>query len=147
MDFFRLLFEQVVYSLLRLVNVARPGLSSNTLLSTSKEEAEMQVSDKDIAVFSEICASQKCSEKKSCDFQECALCKKCLSTDEVIFLKEAFLEHVNKHSSMRVYPKITSYKEAVELKKNNDWDDLSNNNHKMHQWFLGKCLMDEQWCH
>ena len=147
MDFFRLLFEQVVYSLLRLVNVARPGLSSNTLLSTSKEEAEMQVSDKDIAVFSEICASQKCSEKKSCDFRECALCKKCLSTDEVIFLKEAFLEHVNKHSSIRVYPKITSYKEAVELKEQNNWSDLSTHNQKMHQWFLGKCLMDEQWCH
>ena len=125
--------------------MARPGLASSTLLSTSKEETEMQVSDKDIRVFSEICASQKCSELKSCDFEECALCKNCLSTDEVIFLKEAFLEHVNKHSSMRVYPKITSYKEAVELKEHNNWN-LSNNNQKMHQWFLGKCLMDEQWC-
>ena len=127
--------------------MARPGLASNTLLSTSKEEAEMQVSDKDIAVFSEICASPKCSELKSCDSKECALCKNCLSSDEVIFLKEAFLEHVNKHSSIRVYPKITSYKEAVlELEELDNWD-LSNNNKKMHQWFLGKCLMDEQWCH
>ena len=85
----------------------------------------MQVSDKDIAVFSEICASQKCSELKSCELQECALCKNCLSSDEGIFLKEAFLEQVNKHSSIRVYPKITSYKEAVELKEQNNWDLLS----------------------
>ena len=94
--FFRLLYEQAIYNLLRLVRIARPGLASSTLLSTSKEEAEMQVSEKDITVFADVCASKKCSELNSCDMQECALCKNCLSGEDVIFLKEAYLEHLNR---------------------------------------------------
>ena len=105
----------------------------------------MQVSEKDISVFPELCASQQCSEPNSCDVQECALCKHCLSDDELIFLKEAYLEHVNRHSTKRVYPKPLSKDEAIELKKHNS--ELSDNNAKMHQWFVGKCLMDELWCH
>ena len=105
----------------------------------------MQVSDKDIAVFPDICASEKCSEPNSCDFHECTLCKTCLSSDDILFLKEAYLEHVNRHSTKRIYPKAITYDKATEL-KDHKWD-LSNNNAKMHQWFIGKCLMDELWCH
>ena len=46
------MFEQVIYNSLRLVNVARGGIVSDSLKETSAEETKMQVSDKDIAVSS-----------------------------------------------------------------------------------------------
>ena len=52
---------------------------------------------------------------------------------------------LSRHSTIRVYPKPISHQEAIEL-KDHKWD-LSDNNAKMHQWFVGKCLMDETWCH
>lgn len=37
---------------------------------------------------------------------------------------------------------------AVTLKTKEDdaWKDLTQNNAKMHQWFIGKCLHDKKWC-
>ena len=69
----RLLYEQVIYNFLRLVGIGRPGLKSSSLLPTTKEEFEMQVSDKDISVFVDDCASEKCSQPEACDQIKCKL--------------------------------------------------------------------------
>jgi len=142
----RLLYEQVIYNFLRLVGIGRPGLKSSSLLPTTKEEFEMQVSDKDISVFVDDCASEKCSQPEACDQIKCKLCQHCLSSDHDEFLKMAFLEHVNRHVTKRLYPRsIGTKKEAINPKK--EEPELSDNNAIMHQWFRGKCIMDESWCH
>ena len=70
----------------------------------------------------------------------------CLSSDHDEFLKMAFLEHVNRHVTKRLYPRsIGTKKEAINPKK--EEPELSDNNAIMHQWFRGKCIMDESWCH
>jgi tubulin monoglycylase TTLL15 len=142
----RLLYEQAIYNLLRLVRVSRPGLASSSLIPSSKEEAEMQVSDKDISVFSDDCVSQKCSQPESCDLVQCRLCKNCLSSDEVEFLKLAYLEQANRHATIRIYPKVVSTQSNALSLRNEAWKELTDNNAKMHQWFVGKCIMDQQWC-
>ena len=142
----RLLYEQVIYSLLRLVGVARPGLTSN--FKESNLESEMQVSDKDISVFIDDCSSQKCSQVESCDLATCRLCHHCLSAEQSAMLKSAYLEHLNRHATKRIYPHpITNQKEASSSLQSLQNQELTANNALMHQWYLGKCLMDELWCH
>ena len=143
----RLLYEQVIYSLLRLVGVARPGLTSNFKESTL--ESEMQVSDKDISVFIDDCSSQKCSQVESCDLSQCRLCQHCLSAEQSAMLKSAYLEHLNRHATKRIYPRpVLHQKDALKsIQSLQKQEDLSANNVIMHQWYLGKCLMDELWCH
>lgn len=131
----RLLYEQVIFNLLNLVGIARP------VNSVVKEENEMQVSDKDISVFSEQCSSEKCSLAESCDQVDCRLCQHCLSSEQEEFLKMAYLEHLNRHATRRIFPR------PVLKKSMQNYNELSTNNALMHQWFLGKCLMDEVWCH
>ena len=141
----RLLYEQVIYNLLRLVGIARPGLHSASLIPSSREEGEMQVSDKDISVFSDQCSSKQCSEPQACDQSLCRLCQHCLSSEEIKFLKMAYLEHVNRHSCKRIFPRPLKSQEAaasVNLEQ-----DENNANKVMEHWYIGKCLMDEFWCH
>ena len=124
----------------------KPCLKFSSLLPTTKEEFEMQVSDKDISVFVDDCASEKCSQPEACDQIKCKLCQHCLSSDHDEFLKMAYLEHVNRHVTKRLYPRsIGTKKEAINPKK--EEPELSDNNAIMHQWFRGKCIMDESWCH
>lgn len=52
----------------------------------------MQVADNDLHVFSDECASQECSKSSACDQEpKCQLCKQCLGTEEIEFLRPAFL--------------------------------------------------------
>ena len=109
----------------------------------------MQVSDKDISVFVDSCASEKCSVPEACDQVKCKLCQHCLSTEHDEFLKMAYLEHLNRHITKRLYPRpFGTKKEAIKEANNpNEEPELSDNNAIMHQWFRGKCIMDESWCH
>ncbi len=140
----RLLYEQVIYNLLRLVGIGRPGIHAPSLLPTTREEYEMQVSDKDISVFPEKCSSHRCSEPESCEQVDCRLCQHCLSTEQEEFLKLAYLEQLNRHATKRLYPRPTGAKISLD---NINLKELSVNNAIMHQWYLGKCLIDESWCH
>ena len=143
----RLLYEQVIYNLLRLVGIGRPGLHTASLLSSSREEEEMQVSDKDISVSPDQCSSKQCSEAQACDQWACRLCQQCLSSEEVEFLKMAYLEHANRHACKRLYPRPLQSREAAAMHFNTDKADQSETNKVMEQWYVGKCLMDELWCH
>ena len=100
----RLLYEQVVYNVLRLVGVARGGMYGHNLQSRSNEEQEMQVSDKDLAVYADECSSAQCSQPNSCDKVLCRLCSQCITSEEKVFLRMAYLEHVNRHACKRIYP-------------------------------------------
>ena len=143
----RLLYEQVIYNFLRLVGIGRPGLHATSLLPSSKEEFEMQVSDKDISVFPENCVSEKCSEPKACEYLECRLCQHCVTSDTEEFLKLAFLEHVNRHATKRIFPKFWTNSAEAEAEVESKNEELSTNNAMMQQWFRGKCVIDEFWCH
>jgi len=128
----------------------------------------MQVSERDLFVNADDCVSQRCSKSGACDDSVCRLCKDCLSEESFADLKAAYLEHTNKHTCKRLFPPGISvfyilfkfknhnllahleltYEEAVELKSQDDpWSHLSSSNAKMHQWFLGKCLINKSWCH
>ena len=68
----------------------------------------------------------------------CWLCKKCLATEEMTYLRMAFLEHANRHQARRVYPRQTSQEEAKALIASSEkgavpQGDRSVSNQKMHQ--------------
>ena len=49
------------------------------------------------------------------------------------------------HSNMpspRIIPNC-----VTKAKSEKEGSELSDNNSIMHQWFRGKCIMDESWCH
>lgn len=68
----------------------------------------MQVAEKDLHVFPEECSSESCSGTDACDDPTCHLCKRCLNTEEIEYLRMAFLEHCNKHQARRIWPKTLS---------------------------------------
>ncbi|CAH1999100.1 unnamed protein product [Acanthoscelides obtectus] len=88
-----LMYQQVLYNVLRLVGVAEP-IVKNTLAYRSKSEEKMIVSDKDLAVYSETCNSQLC--RRSCTSPLCSLCKTCLAADTRQYLMQAYKEHMHK---------------------------------------------------
>ena len=62
----------------------------------------------------------------------------------------AYLEHVNRHITKRVYPESMrnkiSHSFTEETLRDQLSDKLSVNNAKMHQWFIGKCAQSGTWC-
>ena len=147
----RLLYEQVVYNVLRLAGVVRGGIYGHNLQTRTLEEQEMQVSDKDLAVYADECSSAQCSQPNSCDKVLCRLCTQCVTSEERVFLRMAYLEHVNKHICKRIYPEPVMKNKVAhsfteETLRNQLPDKLSTNNAKMHQWFIGKCMQSSTWC-
>ena len=148
----RILYEQLIYSTLRLVGVIGGGIYGPNVESRSKEEHDMQVSDKDLAVYANECSSPQCSEAKSCETVLCRLCSHCLSLDDKQFLRMAYLEHLNKHTCKRIYPEPITYNNAsyscTEDTIANKTSDkrITLNNAKMCQWFIGKCEQSTNWC-
>ena len=143
------MFEQVIYNSLRLVNVARGGILSDSLKETSAGERKMQVSDRDIAVSPEVCSSFQCTSQDSCKKVQCQLCKECLSHKELTSIYSAYLEHLNRHACKRLIPKPLQSREKAkkEAQPNSKYyANLSPGDLKMHQWFLQKCLQNEKWC-
>ena len=143
-----MMYEQVVYNLLRLVNVARGGIISDSLKVKLVEEVNMQVSDKDIAVSPIMCSSTQCSNKYACKKVQCQLCKQCISSRELTFLRSAYLEHFNRQSCKRLLPEPLNTRNNAKIVKINStyYTNLSHEDVKMHQWFLEKCLQNEKWC-
>ncbi|KAL5009069.1 hypothetical protein ScPMuIL_014650 [Solemya velum] len=141
----RFLYEHVVYNTLSLVGVAKSVPES---VSKSSDAAyEMQVSDRNIVVFGDLCATQKCA--KSCLIEECVLCHQCLTLDQKKILKSAYLEHINRGTCRRVFPPKIVHREALEWREAGAGDyfkSLSAANKLMYMWFVGKCRQDEAWC-
>ena len=142
----RLLYEQVVYSLLRLTGVLRGGIAGEDLVPSSREETEMQVADKDLHTFADLCVSEACSSASACEERSCHLCKHCLTQTEIGYLRPAFLEHANRHSARRIFPEPVTREEARKWREYPHPKNETDANVKMRQWFAGKCLIDRNWC-
>jgi len=140
----KLLYEQVVHSVLRLVGVVSGSVQSSMLHPPAKDAQEMQVSDKDLYVFPDVCASQECSSSSSCHSLQCQLCKNCLSPADTEVLRGAWLEGARQFATRRIYPVPVSRQEAEQ--GDHTYPGLSDSNMKMHEWYRGKCLMDISWC-
>jgi len=138
----RLLYEQVIHSVLRLVGVVSNSVQSDLLHPPSKEAKEMQASVKDLYVFPDLCSSPDCSS--SCALSKCELCKSCLSSDDVEMLRSAWLEGARQFATRRIYPVPVTRLEAADT--DIGMDELSDNDRKMQRWYRGKCQMDIGWC-
>ena len=136
-----LLYEQVVHSVLRLVGVVGRSVSAAT---ASKPEKDMQVSDKDVLVSPATCVTSKCLDKNGCQLEQCELCKKCLSREDVSNLRRAWLERRNQFATRRIFPHAVSMKQA--RSENKEQAELGDSNRKMAKWYKEKCLMDKTWC-
>ncbi|XP_069689786.1 probable tubulin polyglutamylase ttll-15 isoform X1 [Periplaneta americana] len=136
----RILYEQVLFNMLSLVGVGR-RIHGNSLRPRSREEEVMQVTDKNLAVFPDVCASKLC--RSSCVSPDCQLCKPCLTPETVDVLKDAYMEHINRQDCKRIFPPHMTVKEA---KKGVKLEEYSPENQLMYRWFQGKCLIDQTWC-
>jgi len=139
-----LLYEQVVHSLLRLVGVVGRSVSGGAGLVLSKAEKDMQVSDKDVLVSPANCVSTECSDKNSCQLEQCELCKKCLSQSDLNNLRRAWLERKNQFVTRRIFPHAVSLEKAKSGSM--EQEELVDSNRKMSKWYREKCLMDKSWC-
>lgn len=98
----------------------------------------MMSSDKNIVVFAEQCASEKCAG--SCESTECELCRPCLSSQDIRDLHTAYREHIHRGDTKRIFPvPIISQTES-------DISNLSKKNQMITRWFAGKCAMESSWC-
>ena len=127
-------------------SIYRSGSLPNT---STQPELEMEASSKDLLVSSSKCASEECSKPDSCSNSWCWLCKKCLASEELAYLRMGLLEHANRHQARRVYPKPMSLEEAkaIESSRQPPEQGMSASNHKMLQWFAGKCVIDRRFCY
>jgi len=146
----RLLYEQVVHSLLRLVGVVQGSIRHDVLQPVEADAKDMLVATKDILVYPEICSSNKCSGSNSCDYTECDLCLPCLTKQDKINFKQAWLEQVNKHATRRILPlpptKQSQNSTKMKFIKGPNDIILTASNSRMARWFQGKCDLDINWC-
>jgi len=140
----RLLYEQVIHSVLRLVGVISGSVDSDLLHPPSKDALDMQVHDKDLYVFPETCSGDDCSSSSSCSTRKCELCKHCLKQSDLEMLKGAWLEGARQFATKRIFPPPVVRNEAGS--EGIQYEGFSDNNRKMHEWYRGKCLMDVSWC-
>ncbi len=139
------LYEQVIFSMLSLVGVARSV--SDDIKKWTPSERDMQVASKDVHVYSDKCASEEC--KDSCRTLLCKMCKDCLKAEQVESLHRAYLEHQNRKVWRRVYPTPFRSQEAAQAWRHQvDKAFLDDRpaNQWMALWFHGKCLQDATWC-
>jgi len=136
-----LLYEQVVHSVLRLVGVVGRSVSGAL---PSKQEKDMQVSDKDVLVSPATCVTTECEGKSGCVLEQCELCKQCLTREDVSNLRRAWLERRNQFATRRIFPHPVTREQARTVNK--EQEEMGDNNRKMSKWYREKCLMDSTWC-
>lgn len=150
----RLLYEQVIHSMLRLVGVIQGSVRWDLLHPQGAEERDMQVALKDILVNPELCASSTCAGVSSCDKEQCDLCLPCLTDEDKANLKAAWLEQMNRHSTRRIYPlppsrrnmNSTASAAVSSASMSAAYHRKSRSNRRMERWFHGKCAIDVNWC-
>lgn len=134
----RLIYEKVLFSLFSLVGVTRmPQL----LTWQDKPEAEwnMLVQEKDLSILAEVCSDARCSSRENstiCEEEQCDICYPCLTEEFKTILKDICLEEHSRYHNKRLIPS-TSVESPI---------TLGHNNYLQDKWFIGKCLVDPQWC-
>ncbi|XP_045176009.2 probable tubulin polyglutamylase ttll-15 [Mercenaria mercenaria] len=141
----RRLYEHVVYNVLRVSGVA--SMVENHFHTSNKNLDEMLASDRETAVFSDWCTLPECYGH--CENQKCSLCSYCLSSEEKLDFRRAYLEHINRGSCKRLFPPDIKREEALRWTPDHDVFELTNYNHKtrtMYMWFIGMCRKDLTFC-
>lgn len=134
-----LLYEQVIYNALNLVGVGH-YLSRESFEKFDHESEAMLTTEKNIMVNGDVCNQMPCSE--TCSPIECQLCKTCLTFSDILDLKRAYREHVNRGDTKRIFPARIDPKLPID----ESFEKLSPKNQMMARWFHGKCLADSSWC-
>ncbi|XP_059611917.1 probable tubulin polyglutamylase ttll-15 [Phlebotomus argentipes] len=129
----QLLYEQVIYNVLKLVGIGS-ALQRESLETGSSDEEAMQSSLKNIVVSANECAGELC--RASCDDSKCKLCRQCLSRDDLAVLHAAYREHSNRGDMLRIFP----------VSEHPDQDALNPRNALMSRWFSEKCQIDSTFC-
>ncbi|XP_023319534.1 tubulin polyglutamylase TTLL6 isoform X2 [Eurytemora carolleeae] len=137
----KLLYEQVIHSVLKLVGVVQGSIRWDLLHPAGNAANDMVVANKDVMTFPELCSSPQCQETSSCNLENCDLCLKCLKESDLDMLKAAWKEQVNRHATRRIFPVPPSRVNSTQVR-----GTLSKSNWKMQRWFQGKCNMDINWC-
>jgi len=128
----RIIYEQVVFNALSVSGVVNT-LNAKNWLNRKESLWSPLVSDRDLAVFPELCSSEDC--KMSCKNEECRHCAHCLTIPMRTTLKDAYLEHHSRWNMRRLIPtmsnqdSVNTSADAIQLK-----------------WFEGKCKLDVSWC-
>lgn len=136
-----LLYEQVIYHALNLVGVGH-YLSRESFERFNQDSEAMLTSEKNIMVNGDVCAQMPCAE--TCSPVECQLCKTCLTSSDVLELKRAYQEHVNRGDTRRIFPARIDPKKPID--EHEMFQKLSPKNQMMARWFHGKCKSDSSWC-
>lgn len=129
----KLLYEQVIFSLLSLVGLTRTdGITDWP--NYESDRWDLRISDKDLAIDEEVCSSDECY--LSCKSTKCRSCYMCLSDSMKLHLKDAFLEQKSIWASKRLIPS-TIYEH---------FNSKTTNNLVQNDWFKAKCSSDPNWC-
>ncbi|PRD22223.1 UNVERIFIED_CONTAM: hypothetical protein NCL1_49658 [Trichonephila clavipes] len=131
----KLLYEQIVYNSLSIVGMVRKFHDSFTY------RGEAEVSERDIQVFAEQCASEAC--QLSCKKLKCRICNHCMNREMREITKQAYLEFMNRGKYRRVFPSPNMPPTHFSVKE----EKFSLMNEFMDLWFKGKCLQDQAWCY
>ncbi|KAF8778081.1 putative tubulin polyglutamylase ttll-15 like protein [Argiope bruennichi] len=129
----KLLYDSIVFNSLSIVGLIRKFPDSFTY------RGEAEVSEKDIQVFAEQCASETC--RSSCKNLKCQACNQCMNKEMRNIAKQAYLEFMNRGKYRRIFPTPT-----VQQKTSYNNVELSPMNAFMDLWFKGKCHQDPSWC-
>ncbi|GFT91840.1 tubulin polyglutamylase TTLL4 [Nephila pilipes] len=131
----KLLYEQIVYNSLSIVGIIRKFHDSFTY------RGEAEVSEKDIQVFAEQCASETC--QLSCKKLKCRICNHCMNKEMREISKQAYLEFLNRGKYRRILPSPNMLPTHYYVKDK----ESSYMNEFMDLWFKGKCHQDPSWCY
>ncbi|KAL6742991.1 hypothetical protein Aduo_016078 [Ancylostoma duodenale] len=129
----QILYEEVLLNLFSLVGIASAFTKDARKQIRARNSAQnFLVSDKSMHVMLADCLSSVCS---SCDAKmECQLCANCMTPTTSSFLKETFIEHMNRRSM-----KLLSF----------DYDTqkpTTREDHLLWLWRKAKCKEDLSWC-
>ncbi|XP_072031602.1 probable tubulin polyglutamylase ttll-15 [Amphiura filiformis] len=134
------IYKQALYAGLSLTGVA--GVVPNSRNHSAEDVLAMKVRDCDIQAATDRCHLPIC---ETCGKQECVLCYQCTTEDERFMMKEAYLEHVNRHLTRRIYPERMTQEEAKNYDYHKD-DHLAPRDRLIREWFRGKCVEEAYWC-
>ncbi|XP_058064876.1 probable tubulin polyglutamylase ttll-15, partial [Anopheles bellator] len=97
----RLLYEQVIYNLFRLVGVSS-SVQRESFRRRPPDTEAMLSSPKNVATAADICSGLPCTE--SCAPLECQLCVSCLEADDLKEQHRAYREHMERGDMKRIFP-------------------------------------------
>lgn len=133
-------YDQLLYNLFGLTGIGS-RVARNSFRPLPKDTDRMLSSDPNVVINPEICQSENC--RKSCHSSECRLCLKCLSSDDLKEMNNAYREFMNKGEMVRVIPGPMDRTKSL---NETDLNEFTMKNQFMYQWFHGKCVMDKSWC-